>query len=41
MTALIDYSLFNAVADRERRDKDNIQMICDRYDEVVDYLEDV
>lgn len=41
VTALIDYSLFNAVADRERRDKDNIQMICDRYDEVVDYLEDV
>lgn len=41
VTALIDYSLFNAVADRERRDKDNIQMICDRYDEVVDYLVDV
>lgn len=41
VTALIDYSLFNAVADRERRDKDNIQKICDRYDEVVDYLEDV
>ena len=40
VTALIDYSLFNAVADRERRDKDNIQMICDRYDEVVDYLMD-
>ena len=40
VTALIDYSLFNAVADRERRDKDNIQMICDRYDEVVYYLMD-
>ena len=40
VTALIDYSRFNAVADRERRDKDNIQMICDRYDEVVDYLMD-
>ena len=40
VTALIDYSLFNAVADRERRDKDNIQMICDRDDEVVDYLMD-
>jgi hypothetical protein len=40
VTALIDYDLFNAIAAQENRDKANIQLICDRYDEVVDYLKD-
>lgn len=40
VTALIDYDLFNAVAAQENRDKANIQLICERYDEVVDYLMD-
>lgn len=40
VTALMDEDLFYGVAAQEKRDKDNIQMICDRYSEVVDYLRD-
>lgn len=41
VTALMDEDLFYEVAAQEKRDKDNIQMICDHYSEVVEYLREV
>lgn len=38
VTALADPNLFEEIESREQRDKDNIQKICERYDEVVDFL---
>ena len=38
VTALVDEELFVEIEAREERDKANIQSICERYDEVVDYL---
>jgi len=35
---LVDDGLYDEIAERENRDKANIQSICDHYDEVVDYL---
>lgn len=40
VTGLMDSDLFFEVADQEERDKADIQMICDRYSEVVSYLRD-
>jgi len=40
VTALLDQEIFDEVEWRERQDKRNIQMICDRYDQVVSYLRD-
>lgn len=38
VTALADLSLFARVEHQENTDKGNIQKICDRYEEVIDYL---
>lgn len=38
--ALADISLFSMVENKENIDKNNIQCICDNYDEVVNYLND-
>ena len=38
VTALLDQEIFDEVEWRERQDKRNIQMICDRYDDVVEFL---
>ena len=38
VTALADPDLFTAIERREATDKDNLQEICDRYDEVVAFL---
>lgn len=35
---LIDFNLFTAISEREEQDKANIQEICNRYDEVIEYL---
>lgn len=35
---LVDPALFSAIEQKEREDKDNIEMICDNYEEVVSYL---
>lgn len=40
VSALADPDLFEEIEHREQRDKDNIQKICERYDEVVDFLND-
>lgn len=40
VTALSDPYLFEEIEHREQRDKDNIRKICERYDEVVDFLND-
>lgn len=40
VTALADPDLFTSIAQREDADKEHIQMICDRYEEVIDYLND-
>ena len=37
---LVDPALFSAIEKREREDKDNINMICENYDDVVSYLKD-
>ena len=38
VSALADPDLFTAIERRETTDKDNLQEICDRYDEVVAFL---
>jgi len=38
VTALQDEELLSAIESKEEFDKDNIQMICDRYEDVIDYL---
>lgn len=38
VTALADTSLFHEIERSENEDKDNIQMICDRYHSVIAYL---
>jgi len=38
VTALLDQEIFDEVEWRERQDKRNIQMICDRYNDVVEFL---
>lgn len=40
VTALVDFSLFDEIESREQKDKENIEKICDRYDDVVDFLND-
>lgn len=39
VSALSDHALFETVEKKEREDKSNIQLISDRYDEVVEYLQ--
>ena len=38
VTALLDQEIYDEVEWREKQDKRNIQMICDRYNQVVSYL---
>ena len=40
MTALVDFDLFRDVERREQDDKENLQRICDHYEEVVEFLRD-
>lgn len=38
VTALCDSDLFDEIQRREETDKENIELICEHYDEVVDFL---
>ena len=40
VTALANPDLFAVVEQQEAMDKSNIQKICDRYEDVIDYLND-
>lgn len=39
VTALCDMDLFEQVEDKEEIDKENIQKICDNYEDVINYLD--
>ena len=39
VTALLDADLLLEVENQERTDKENIQKICDNYEDVINYLD--